>query len=71
MAMQAGTVKNTPTTIFQMGNSDNGVCNRCDRAIEVGSKNVIQMSRENICKINLVIFFSPKRILNYIISFCT
>lgn len=57
MAMQAGTVKNTPTAIFQIGNSDNGVCIRCDRSIEVGSKNVIQKSRENICKINLVIFF--------------
>lgn len=48
MNMQAGTVKNTPTTIFQIGISNNGVCNRCDRSIEVGSKNVIQKSRENI-----------------------
>lgn len=56
MVMQAGIVKNTHKTMFKIGNSDREVCDRSKRPSEAGSKNGIQNSRENICKIFLLIF---------------
>jgi len=55
IAIQAGIVKNTHTAMFKAGSSGKEVCDRSKRASEVGSKNGIQNSRENICKIYLLI----------------
>lgn len=55
MIMQAGIVNNTVTTMFKIGNVGKEVCDQCGGATKAGSKNGIQKSLENICKIFLAI----------------
>lgn len=64
MIMQAGLIKNTHTTVFQIGNNANEVCDHFGKAIRAGSKSGIQMSRENICK---SIFSSVSLAFSYVL----